>query len=361
MKTSPSFIPDWARPEDDAALRRLLRETPMDGRIRLSLEREPGFFEAAEMEGGSHHCAVARDPASGDPVAMCSRLVRSVWVNGERRLAGYLTQLRIAPEWRRLGRSMTRLGFQWLEGTRGNDEADFDFTTIVEDNMPARRLLTAGLPGLPVYHEIGRIRTLLMPVRHRARRTVRTVVPGSEERRDEIVACLGRFARRHQLASDWSAGDLARSGVKMSDFLVVADHGGHVRACAVVWDQRRFKQAVVRGYAPSLARMRRVWNLFGAGLPAPGETLPMAFLSHLAVDEDDPDVFRALVSAALQHAGRGAGLRWLLLGLAEGQPLLPVARRFRPREYGSVLYAVRSPECRLALDERIPHIEIAIL
>jgi hypothetical protein len=93
MKASGPFVPDWARPEDDAALRRLLRETPMDGRIRISLEREPGLFRAAEIEGGIHHCAVARDPSNGVPIAMCSRLVRRMWVNGERRPAGYLTQL----------------------------------------------------------------------------------------------------------------------------------------------------------------------------------------------------------------------------------------------------------------------------
>jgi hypothetical protein len=360
MKASGPFVPDWARPEDDAALRRLLRETPMDGRIRISLEREPGFFRAAEIEGGIHHCAVARDPSNGVPIAMCSRLVRRMWVNGERRPAGYLTQLRIAPEWRRFGRSMTKLGFEWLEGTRGGDEADCDFTSIIEDNAPARRLLTAGLPGLPVYREIGRIRTLLMPVRQKVRRTERTVDSGSEKQRDEIVACLGRFARRHQLASDWTAEDLAGSGLAMGDFLVVVA-GGRVRGCAALWDQRSLKQAVVRGYAPTLARMRRVWNLFGAGLPVPGTALPMAFLSHLAVDGDDPDIFQALVSAALDHAGRTAGLRWLLLGLAEGHPLLPVARGFRPREYGSVLYAVHPPGCRLVFDERIPHIEIAIL
>ena len=44
-----SFAP--ARPEDDAILRQLLRDNPMDGWVRLGLEREPGYQAGAPAEG----------------------------------------------------------------------------------------------------------------------------------------------------------------------------------------------------------------------------------------------------------------------------------------------------------------------
>jgi hypothetical protein len=53
-------IVDLATPADDPEIRRLLRDNPMDGEIRVSLEREPNAFLAAAVEGEPHHMVVAR-------------------------------------------------------------------------------------------------------------------------------------------------------------------------------------------------------------------------------------------------------------------------------------------------------------
>ena len=65
---------DLATPADDAELRRLLRDNPMDGAIRVSLEREPNVGLAAAVEGEPHDTVVARDPATGRIVGMGSRV-----------------------------------------------------------------------------------------------------------------------------------------------------------------------------------------------------------------------------------------------------------------------------------------------
>ena len=71
-----------------------------------------------------------------------------------------------------------------------------------------------------------------------------------------------------------------------------------VVACAALWDQRSFKQVVVRGYSPQLARWRRVINVAGPVfgvpvLPQIGSPLEFVYLSHVAVDDE--------------HAARAAG------------------------------------------------------
>jgi hypothetical protein len=332
----------------------------MNGRIRLSLEREPSFFRAASLEGDPHHTAVARPRPDAEPIAMCSRSVRERYVNGDVQRVGYLSQLRVVPAWRPRNRSLLRCGFEWLAGTRRPDEASFDLSTIVADNRPARRLLTARLPGLPVYTEADQIHTLLLPVRNAATARIDEVERGSPRRWDLILACLDRFGRRHQYAPRWTGRAIEACGLVASDFLVLRRHG-QVAGCLAIWDQRAFKQAVVRGYHHALACLRPFLNLFGAGLPSPGNALPLAFLSHLAVDEDDPSVFAPLVSAALTQAHRASRVRWLALGLSAGHSLLTVARRFKPSEYVSVLYTVHQEEPRFVADDRVPHVEIALL
>jgi hypothetical protein len=125
----------------------------------------------------------------------------------------------------------------------------------------------------------------------------------------------------------------------------------------------------VRGYAPALGRFRPWLNrgarLVGAPqLPSPGTALPHAYLSHVAVDDDDDEVFEALLCALLDEARRRR-LAYVVAGFADGHPFLrTVKRRCRVREYASLLHVVHadSGAARAArLDGRRPHVEVALL
>jgi hypothetical protein len=367
---SPIVWVEEARPEDDPELRRLLRDNPMDGEIRVSLEREPNAFLAAAVEGEPHRTIVARDPCggrfTGNIVGMGSRSVWSAFVNGEPVRLGYLSQLRVDRAFRGRKRLLVA-GYDLLRSFRGPDELPFDLTSIIADNEVARRLLGAGLPGLPAYREIEGFSTLVIPAMSRPRK-VSGIERGTRERLPGIAACLDRNRRRYQLAPRFSVENLLspeRSrGLAPEDFFV-ALAGGEVVGCLSLWDQSGFKQVVVRGYAPRLARWRpwlnRLSPLLGTPrLPEPGQILPHAYLSHVAVDGDDPGIFRSLVEAAYTEA-RTRGLVYIVIGLASRHPWLPwLKKRFRPREYASLLYAVHW-EGGEALDGRIPHVEVALL
>jgi hypothetical protein len=80
-----------------------------------------------------------------------------------------------------------------------------------------------------------------------------------------------------------------------------------------------------------------------APLPALGSPLRSAYASFLAVAQDDPSTCRALLRSLLDLAAT-RGQAYLLLGLAEGDPLLDVGQRFPHVAYGSTLYTVRVPE-----------------
>ena len=360
-----------ATPADDPELRRLLRDNPMDGAIRVSLEREPNAFLAAAVEGEPHHTIVARHRRDG-VVGMGSRSVWNAFVDGEPRRLGYLSQLRVDRAFRGRKRLLTA-GYELLRSFRRPDELPFDLTSIVADNDVARRLLGAGVPGLPTYREIEGLMTLILPISSRiGRRKGPGIERGSRESIPEIAACLERNRRRYQLAPRFSADDLLspeRSRGLAPDDFFLAVAGGEVRGCLALWDQSGFKQVVVRGYAPRLARFRpwinRLAPLLGTPrLPEPGRLLPHAYVSHLAVDGDDPDLFKILMEAAYAEAHLRQYV-YLAVGLAARHPWLAwLKRRFRPREYASTLYAVHwddGAEAVARLDGRMPHVEAALL
>ncbi len=368
LRTS-RYLVGPACPEDDGEIRALLRNQPMDGPIRLTFEREPELRLATAVEGERHATVLVRERASGRLLGMGSRSVRWAWVNGEPARIGYLAQLRRRPELA-VGRHTLAACYALCRAARRADELPYDTTCIFAANRAARRLLERGLPGLPTYRRYAELRTLVLPVRRE--RQPAAVRRGSDEILPEIARYLAASLRRYQFAPLVTEDDLrspARTrGLAPEDFFVAGGDGRMVGAVAL-WDQRSFKQVVVRGYAPALGRWRPLVNAALAlgqrpRLPAAGTPLKLAYLSHLAVDADDPAVAVALLRAARREAAR-RGLDYLAICLAEANPMLPAVRRSFPcRELASWLYLTYhgdAPPALTELDGRCPHLEAATL
>ncbi|HEY2952460.1 MAG TPA: hypothetical protein VGK40_07755, partial [Verrucomicrobiae bacterium] len=102
----------------------------------------------------------------------------------------------------------------------------------------------------------------------------------------------------------------------------------------------------------------------GPRLPAVGETLASAFVSHLTVAPDHPGALLDLLSE-LRAAAATRGLEFLTLGFAANDPrLATLHRKFRCREYRSRICLVRWPDVGNSageLDGRILAPEVALL
>jgi hypothetical protein len=375
-RSGASLVAELAGADDDERLRALLHQNPIAGDITVAFEREPSFAEAAAVEGDRHDAVVVRDADTGRMAAMGTRSVRNVFFNGRQARVGYLGQLRVDAAYRGR-RDVFSRGFSRIGALRHPDELPFDLTSIMADNRAARRILGAGLPGLPRYRPGARLTTLILPVGGRPRRRRRPALHAdieiaSRPRLAEIADCLQRNLRRYQFAPCWSADELdcprRCRDLEPSDFRVAVDRG-RITGCLAVWDQRGFKQAVVTRYAPKLRRWRPVVNamapLIGtARLPAVGRGLACAFASHVAVDDDDPEILCRLLEHA-RHEARRRDLACLLVGFASRNPLLDAVRRTFPhRAYESVLYLVTWPGSDRAItlpDGRPAQVEVAIL
>jgi hypothetical protein len=366
--------PDFATPQDDAELRRLLRETPMRGAFTATLEREPSFFFAAETEGDHHCIVVGRIKGSERLMGLGCRSERQAFVNGDVRTLGYLGALRVEPTFRG-GKGMLRAGYSLMGQEQAESEAEFCVTTIIEDNRQARKALTSGWPGLPTYREYARIWTLAIPLwRKRRPPTLPGVrfAAGRPEDLPAIAACLQRHYRPLQFAPCISADELNSHtrcrDLRVQDF-VVAWLGSKVIGCVAVWDQTRFKQFMVRGYSTGLGLARPLVNVVGPAfgiprLPRPGRAFQFAYLSHLAAPFEDEALWHALVVHG-QNEARRRGLSYVCVGLAEPHPrLLGLRKAFRHMPYRSLLYTVHWQDGEAAVDaleKRVPHVEIATL
>jgi hypothetical protein len=253
----------------------------------------------------------------------------------------------------------------------GRGITPYALTAIAADNRAALRVLGANLPGMPTYRPLEPFSTFAL----RPARASSTAIRVERARADDLAAiavCLERAYRHFQFAPVWSARDLADRkrcpGLAPEDFLIVR-RGPGIAACAALWDQSGFKQTVVRGYAGWVAALRPLANaaaplLRMPRLPAAGQPLRQVYLSHLAVADNDPRLFQAIVDAGLTEAHR-RGFAVVLTGLATRHSLASeLGRRYRHREYRALLHLVHWPEGAAAVEAltpRPPHPEIALM
>ncbi|HKA79915.1 MAG TPA: hypothetical protein VKD43_07755 [Xanthobacteraceae bacterium] len=356
-----------AQREDEPDIRRLLRENPLDGWVRLSLEREPDAFATDFGLSRSHAFIVARDRATGEAAGICERSVREAFVDGEVRRLPYLGSLRVTPRYRHRIR-LLRGGFEAVRTLlHKTSDLPYALTSITADNEQAARVLCAGLPGLPAYRPAGELATFA--IRTRALALPRGVDQATADDIPAIAVLLQRNYRRFQFAPVWSACELrqliAAGGLRSEDFLVVR-RGPGVRGSLAVWDQSAAKQTVVRGYSPWLRRLRPLVNLAAPltgmpRLPPPGYPLAQAYLSHVAVEDDDPAVFRSLLAAGSALARR-RGFDIALTGFATGHPFAAIVHARRAAVYRSLLHLVHWPNAAAVTSSaRLPHVEIAVL
>jgi len=341
-----------AGPADAPDVLRLLR-VPTGGRYALSFERAPDPF-ADPLPPQRHAFVLARDAATGETVGLCERSVREGFIEGQRVLLPYLGALRIAPEYRHRI-AILKGGFATLrEQVEQADEHPLALTAIDPANTAALRVLTAGVVGLPRYTPLGDYATLMLRAGGSGDSSV---TEATEADREDIDTLLAHSAARRTFAPTWSAAAIGWP-------LLVLRRAGRLLGVAGVWDQRAFRQVVVHGYPRGVGAARPLLNALAPlarlpALPRPGEAIAQAYLSPLALsDEDDTQTLLALVRAALAKA-RAIGLGVLTLGLPAAHPWRAAVRRQgRAVEYRTRLFGVQWGDAPLPAGAPFPDVAL---
>ena len=367
------FSLELARPEDDPAIRRLLATNPIPGQITVTYEREPNYFLGCDTMGHDCQVVVARHLPSGDVAGVGCRAIRLLYVNGKMEEVGYLSQLRVAEPYR--GRWLVPQAFQALARLHADGRVQGYLATIIEGNDQADQLLVRQpRRAYPAFRPLSRLLTLALILRGRKSLPATPYDLSSASPADlgTIVAFMRRYGAARQFFPAYTEADFLNHSRLTRDFclndLSLAWHQGELAGVMGLWDQSAFKQSVVQGYGGALGRFRPLYQLglrlIGArSLPAPGRPIRFAYASFICLAHNDPNLFNLLLKRTYNLAAE-RGFAYLMLGLAENDPLLPVARRFLHIPYHSRLYSVCWPEdgdWHNRLDGRVPYVEIAAL
>ena len=350
---------EFASPEDDEGIRRLLRRQTMTGRVQLALGREPDFSLGCTVTGDDHRILLARTREGGDIVGVACRSMRDVFLNGRQHRVGYLGQLRVDDRFR--GRWLVSRGFALLEELDGKDSVPAYLASIVEGNDEAVGVLVRRpRRSYPAFREVARYRTLAIRVRRSkpASTGPDEIVPGSSDQLADLVRFLRTEGARRQLFSVWTEQrlrDLDAFGLRLADIRIARRHGAIVGAMAL-WDQSAYKQWIVRGYTGWLKALAPI-------LPRVGDEVRSAYVSLVCIAHDDVAVFSRLLRD-VYNLGCSRRFDYLLVGLDSRDPLLTGVGAYRRFCYASRLYLAswsHGGHAHEPLDGRPAYVDIATL
>ncbi|HEV2722803.1 MAG TPA: hypothetical protein VG323_22450 [Thermoanaerobaculia bacterium] len=293
-----------ATPADDATVRALLRDTAMPSWADMAIEREPSSYDWA---------VIAEE--NGDVIGTYIASVIPAHVDGRPQRLGYLGGLRVRPQHRRRIRHL-RDGYASVPAL-ARERVPWWFTTIGADNDNARRLLEAGLRGLPQYHFRGEYITFALPASRGRRRNL--------WRHGADVALHNALAARFQCSPVLDDDLVGRGG----DFFVC--DGG----VAALWDQRAFKRVVARRYRlPSLIPFYNAYARIARRIPLPreGGALDHAFIAFFAMESPSVEAIEDLLSHCTTPVAT--------IGMHAENPLREIVQRFKPMSARSRVYAV---------------------
>jgi hypothetical protein len=333
-----------ATQRDDEDIRRLLRESPTEGRVALALTREPNYFLDTAQWTPEKKTVLAWDGNTLACMGSCTVTMRRL--NGIEEPVGYLGALRLASGYE--GRfDILRRGYRFYKEMEWTHPPNLQFTSIASDNIRAQRFLERSLPGMPKYRCIAEFVSLVLPTVSK-----KSSAPGCTlsalESQDDLSDVMAIWdSRQSHLSPTWrleSLKNLKPLGLDWSNFKVVRENE-RVVAIMALWDQRPFKQVVVHHYSPLLAALRPSCNqwakLLGKpGLPVPGSELSLAYLSYAAACDLQPQMLLELISGMVKVA-HDRGIEYVCLGFdVRDSVWRKVKQQFHAREYKSRIYSV---------------------
>jgi hypothetical protein len=329
---------------DDPAIRELLQQIPLDGMLRIRYLREPSYMRSVEIQGTPQQTLVGL--INHKIVAVCSRNIQRLYIGGEIKTAGYISNLRYHPIARH-GISLLK-GIRELENLPAGLSTDFHYATLIDKDNFTRNILASNRPRMPEVIDLGLLHTYSVPIRKTATNAKPgrrfEIVRGDEKMMPLILSFLKKEGTRSDFFPDLSAGAYAGGLLQPESFFAIFDKGELAGICSLP-DIKKYKQYKMEGYSRSFGMLRVPLNAYYAlrrlySIPRKGEEIKLAIAGFPVVRDDNPEIFKALL-LHVYNSLSGSGQHYLSLSLHEKSPLIKSLSRFPKINYTSRLCIVK--------------------
>ncbi len=348
---SNRFALRLANVEDSSQILEVIESGSFTGDISVLFTRRRDPVASLLLEGDSVLILVMVDQDNGKICGVGCCAIRKAFINGQKKRVGYLLGLKVHSDYQRLVPHMSK-AYELLH-KETFPQVDFYYTTILKENISAKKLLEKKRKGMPEYQAISEY------IVYCFRQGAKTIIPGTSFEKGNSLGLKEFYDKelnRYHLAPD----DIYLSGLKDSDFYTLRDNQGNIIAACALWNQQKTKQYIITRYS-NVYKYLKYLPLHWLGYPVlPKENIPANYgsIALLCVKDQDPRIASCLIYQVAQNSKK---YDFLMLGLTEKHPLNPVFQNIKHIKYQSTLYAVNWEQPTITLDERPIHLEVGLL
>lgn len=329
---------------DDAAIRELMQQIPLNGKLRIRYLKEPSYFASLELQGTPQQTLAGL--VNNEIMAVGSRNLQKLYINGEIKTAGYISNLRYHPVARH-GISLLK-GIRHMENLPASKTTDFHYATLISTDKANRQTLVANRPRMPRVFDIGGVNTYAIQVKKKADKPKPfkrfEIVKGDGHLMPAIMTFLKKEGMKKDFFPVLDGGSYAKELLTPVSFFAIYDQGSLAGVCSIP-DMSKYRQYIMEGYARSFALLRVPLNIYydcrGLSLiPGKGKNIYMTRIGFPVIKDENAEVFSALLSHVHSYLS-GSGQHFLTVALHENSPLNKSVKLFPKITYKSRLYVVK--------------------
>ena len=321
------------------------------GNISVIYTRRPNPYLSLLKEGETVFLFVCYDHKESILCGAGGCVIRQAYIKGELKAAGYLTGLKLLPQYRKKVPYIAN-AYQFMH-ERTKDLVDLYYTTILIENTPAQRLLEKKRKNMPAYNLKG-IYTVFcfLAGKHTAKKNYNLECGNIEN--------LETFYKKNAIQWSLFPSDFSMKSYPKDAVYTLRDESGDILAACALWNQQAHKQYIVTDYKGIYKYLQ--WfplKWFGyPNLPKRGQIANCANYHMLCVKDSNTDAALYFIK---KIAEKESGYDFLMLGLFENHYLAAHLQRIRHIKYQSKFYEVNWDSSPSTLGLEKIHIDVGLL
>ncbi len=326
----------------------LFKSQSFEGGIGVQYLRGEDPISSFKKEGDDVACVIVRDTKNENKlIGIGCCIIRNGFINGKVCRIGYLTGLKLHPDYQKKFLGIAK-AYEWInENTK--EKVDYFYTTILADNVYVQKMLEKKRKNMPTYNYLCDYDTYIFKTGGK-KKTYKNL---SVKQCDKAVGV--HFYKKEVQKRQYSIAQPVQNFLSDAVFLGLYK-GEKLIAIATINDQREYKQYVVKKYAGVFTLLRHIpTKLLGyPSFPKINEVVNLssfALYTTEGVKEDEVKYFVKQILASYTKSDM------LIIGLTKNQEIYSAISSMKNICYKSRLYQVSFlgddlflPNCKVDVD-----------
>lgn len=299
-KQQNKYIYEYATSQDGVAISELLEEVAFDGDISITYARRENACISLQQDSEYSQIVVAKNVYDNKiyGIGMCS--INTMRIGNKLEKVAYLSGFR---------KKQNAVGdiihmYKLIQQFCKNNNVKYTYTTILEDNIIAQKLLTKKRKNMPQYVKIADYTVNIF--KSNLKRKTKYICEKATANDLENLKSFVEKESKNKIFFPYLDLDMGFFGLTYKDFYLLKNQTGEILACGILWNQKKYKQLIVKHYSLKYKIITKLANwilklINYPTLPAVGEIIDYSTLSFVLCKNNNENYLNDFIREISHH------------------------------------------------------------